>query len=163
MKVIFLDFDGVLNSRHWIRSTKARASFAIEQNLGMFDPVAVERLNLITDVTKAKIVLSTSWRLMFSLSDLIVLLQKAGATGEVIGHTPINLEFCMETYGTVEERWQEIQSYINENKSIESFVILEDHEDMTHYADNAVMTNYEVGLIDADVERAISILEGDVK
>ena len=160
MKVIFLDFDGVLNSRAWIQSTRAKASSAIEQNLGMFDPAAVERLNFITDETKAKIVLSTSWRLMFSLSDLIVLLQKVGTTGEVVGATPANLDWCAETYGTVQERWEEIQTYLDESKDIEDFIILEDYEDMSHFGDRAIMTNHKVGLIDSEVERAISILGG---
>lgn len=161
MKLVFLDFDGVLNSAEWIKSTGARltTSKGVEGYIPMFDPAAVERLNTITDATGAAIVFSTSWRLILSHADLYELMKLIGARGNILGQTPINLDFCAETYGAVQERWQEIEAFVVANyAAIERFVILEDDCDMSRFGEAAIMTDHKVGLTDEDVQRAISIL-----
>ena len=54
MKVIFLDFDGVLNSEKYIRTC---GHYGV-----IIDPSRMVMLKEIIDKTDAKIVLSTSWR-----------------------------------------------------------------------------------------------------
>jgi len=56
-----------------------------------------------------------------------------------------------------------IQEWLNgyiKNHLVESFVILDDDEDMAHLAHRLVKTNPEVGLTAEDVERAV-VLFGD--
>ncbi len=55
MKIIFLDFDGVLNSEIYDRTREYTSNTSI-------DETRLELLKEIVDKTNAKIVLSTSWR-----------------------------------------------------------------------------------------------------
>jgi len=56
MKVNFLDIDGMLNSGQYIKVLDGDFDVPINQ----MDPVAVARLNTITDATGAKIVVSST-------------------------------------------------------------------------------------------------------
>src|SRR5689334_1687229 len=80
MKVIFLDFDGVLNSLAFLRKEPGP--------LDRLDPAAVARLSALAQRSGAKVVISSSWRLQRSLDDLRHLLRSLGFAGEVVGRTP---------------------------------------------------------------------------
>lgn len=68
-KYLFLDIDGVLNHDEWFESDGYRKNRANWQ-ISMFDPVCVERVNKILDVTGARLVVSSSWRSMTDLEDI---------------------------------------------------------------------------------------------
>ena len=148
MKIIFQDFDGVLNSHKWIG---ANQHLFKAQQLFMHtdvDPEAVARLQRIVDATGAKVVVSSTWRLFNSLASLRATLAKAGFDGEVIGKTP-------QLGGP---RGLEIQEWLNNNGPIESFVILDDDSDMVHLKNKLVQTSFDDGLQDEHVEAAIKLL-----
>ena len=68
MKVIFLDIDGVLNTPASIKLAPIFVEGAptwYGRHLHAFDKNCISALNKITDATKAKIVISSTWRLMF--------------------------------------------------------------------------------------------------
>ena len=67
MKVIFLDFDGVLNSNIFVLDPKQKAPFFLEDDKMLL-------LKNIIEKTNAKIVLSTSWREVWG-SDLKTAIQ----------------------------------------------------------------------------------------
>lgn len=132
MKVIFLDVDGVLN-RAFPRQTPIR-------------PECVARLRRIIDATGARICLSSSWR---HLEDWEELLFKAGVPRVFCGQTPY-------MNGT---RGLEIEAWIDEHGTPESFVILDDYVlDMGKMSEYAVETNSGVGLTEADADEAIRVL-----
>lgn len=161
MNVIFLDIDGVLNSTNWMVDCHNNGtSFNFPEN--QMDPSAISRLNRITDVTKAKLVISSTWRLSFyKSSNALELLQRCmkgyGITGEVIDFTPYawDLDFPPK-YG--EQRGSEIQAWLEVNL-VDKFVILDDSCDMGKLLPNLVRTNLEMGLTDLEVERIIEILK----
>ncbi len=65
MKVIFLDFDGVLNSGHHMRTLLLEQKYGgvAEDAYGyLFCPHTVEHLKHVLDTTRAKIVISSTWR-----------------------------------------------------------------------------------------------------
>lgn len=70
MKIIFLDFDGVLRHRGW-------------------EGEAIAHLNTLTDETKANIVVSSDWRHTHELRELRNVLCRVGVTGFVLDMTPI--------------------------------------------------------------------------
>lgn len=152
MKVLFLDIDGVLNSHDFWKRCKELGVVPDDK----VDPLAVERLNRLTDETGAKIVVSSTWRLPYvwskKLYSLIGRLQKLGITGEIVGMTP---DHC-KAYG----RGGEIQDWMdNCQTQIDSFVILDDDDnDMDHLMDYLVQTKMTDGLQDHHVETAIQIL-----
>lgn len=142
MKVIFLDVDGVLNS--------ARDGYSIN----LENDYHFEMLKKIVDATDANIVLSSSWRIGFSVlslpeKNLIERLEKYGM--EIMDFTP-----CMT--GT---RGDEIREWLSNNWPVESFVILDDEGDMAEFKEtNLVKTNTSIGLQEKDVDKAIEILGG---
>lgn len=113
------------------------------------DERAVARVQKIIDATGAKVVISSTWRLLNSLSKLQQLLKAHGLSGEVIGVTP---------RGDRGERGDEIQTWMDKNGPIESFVILDDDSDMAHLMDKLVQTSFDTGLLDEHVEAAIKML-----
>jgi len=140
VKIIFLDVDGVLNS--------ARDGYSIN----LENDYHFEMLKRIVDATGANIVLSSSWRIGFSVlslpeKNLMERLEKYGM--EIMDFTP-----CMT--GT---RGDEIREWLSINGPVESFVILDDEGDMAEFKEtNLVKTNTSVGLQEKDVDKAIDIL-----
>jgi len=71
MKVLFLDFDGVLNHHRWFSDFLAREGreplFGGDDDVDHFDPACVERVNRICRETGAVICISSAWRLLFFL------------------------------------------------------------------------------------------------
>jgi len=160
MKILFLDFDGVLNS----------TAFAIrvqgEDRKGVMglDPVAVARVNRVCAETGAEVVVSSTWRRQRTRTRLQEILREVGFTGKVRGKTandvPCTDPLSKRHFG---ERGDEIQAWLNSavlcGLEIESFVILDDDMDMRHLADRLIKTNFAEGLLDEHVERAIAMLK----
>ena len=78
MRVIFLDFDGVLNSDSFFRANDGRYV------PGALDPGAVARLTALVARTGAKVVIASTWRLDYTLERIREILAKHGFVGEVI-------------------------------------------------------------------------------
>ena len=55
-KLIFLDIDGVLNYNSWYYNSR---NIEKEKDLDLF---CIERINILTKLTKAYIVISSDWR-----------------------------------------------------------------------------------------------------
>src|SRR5258708_3844439 len=134
MKILFLDFDGVLNSNEWFSSLeRGGRSTKVEQ----IDPAAVARLNRIVDASAAKIVVSSSWRLGHSVEELQQILEERGFRGEVVGRTPdLNIVRGLEILA-----WLSAQAEVPE-----SYCILDDSNDMAALLPNLVRTSWRAGL-----------------
>lgn len=62
-RVIFLDFDGVLNTKRH-NAARRQAALPLSDKYGyLFDPASVSNLQKIVDATEASIVITSSWRL----------------------------------------------------------------------------------------------------
>lgn len=91
MKIIFLDFDGVLNSEVWMKSR-----FDIIDNNDIdsqypfyeIDPNAIKNLNRIIEETGAKVVVSSTWRHGRTPEELSRILEFHNFKGEIIDTTP---------------------------------------------------------------------------
>lgn len=123
----------------------------------------IDRLNKIIEATDAKVVITSTWRkLCGDVSMWNYFLVACGFKGQVLGTTPI-----LNTYRGLEiETWLKIYedehatpktSYYYEGK-IESFIILDDDNDMLNLKDHLVLTNNKLGLQDEQVEEAIKKL-----
>jgi hypothetical protein len=156
MKIIFLDFDGVLNSQQFTQ--QFQGGFGMSQ----VDPTAAARLEKLVKATGAKIVISSSWRTIFSIDQIKKILQKVGAPGAaaaVIDRTPVGQG----------NRGQEIQDWLDldperavvdpKHQNTQAYVILDDSNQMTpQQQPRLVHTNPQYGLTDEDVIEAVSIL-----
>jgi HAD domain in Swiss Army Knife RNA repair proteins len=157
MRIVFLDFDGVLNSHAYARR------LGREQDVLGLDEDAVSRLNrLVEQGGFPDVVVSSSWRHGRTVHELRELLHRAGFNGCVIGKTP---DCAHKTEGGLWHgamRGNEVQSWLDlaplYDVQVEQFVIIDDDSDMAHLADRHIKTSFETGLTDADVDRAIKML-----
>lgn len=141
MKVVFLDVDGVLNSKQDGNSIRVRTDLHLRL------------LREIVKVTGAKIVLSSSWRCgpVTAIKNLKNRLAEYGL--EIMDSTPVlSGSSC---------RGDEICQWLyNNGQSVERFVILDDDADMAEFADtNLVQTDSEVGLQEREALMCIEMLK----
>jgi len=144
-RVIFLDVDGVLNNGSWAMEMYDKGIRTYRDDI-LYEP-ALERLKRLVDATGAIIVVSSSWRqIPTAYGHLKDWLEKFGMT--IWDKTPY--------IGTC--RGDDITAWFNINPGEWSYVILDDDDDMGEHMGHLVQTDFDVGLIDTDVERAMIIL-----
>ncbi len=120
MKVVFLDFDGVLNV-----IPQGHDNYG-----GIFHPEFVDNLNRILDETGAKLVISSSWR-HGGLERMKLMWEHRGYSGEIIAITPdLWRRVECEDFHERMERGHEIQAILDRMPEITNYVILDDDTDM---------------------------------
>lgn len=126
----------------------------------LIDPVCVARLQRLCDRTGAAIVISSAWRVLVGRRRSIAALRHHGLTADVLGGTPI-IEGLHHGHPVVTAagRAQEIHAWLYVNAMTDRWVVLDDNHINVDPA-RFVRTDAEVGLTDADVDRAIAILRG---
>ena len=147
MKILFLDIDGVLNSRAW-NYTNSDARFRDDLSHGI-DPAAVARLNQIVLVSKCRVVLSSAWRCLDPIAHVNRALRGRGFVTHLLGATP--------SLGG-DPRGHEIKTWLELVEGVYHFVILDDDSDMDSVQDHLVQTNYELGLRSEHVLPALKLL-----
>jgi hypothetical protein len=166
MKVIFLDFDGVLNSEQsfnfWShkRDQKKWETEMYEQWKGTlyeylafeFCPIACSNVEeLMRRVPDAKIVVSSTWRLNNDVPVLKEILKPFKLiTDAIIDVTP-NIR--------ITPRGAEIQAWLDKHPEVTEFVILDDDSDMLHLTDHFVHTSGLHGFLFGDMLKALKILK----
>lgn len=140
--VIFLDFDGVLNNNQWIWDHSERGFEHIDPDH------IVSFLNVLIHRTKAKVVVSSAWRILHTLEQLREGLASKGFLGEIIGVT--------DTIGSV--RGNQIARWRDANKHTGPFVILDDSTDMGLLLPWLVRTYSEFGMNSQTVDDATHLL-----
>jgi len=174
--LIFLDFDGVLNSRAFLmandygeRSNELDSmldDFRVARNVQIdaidvkqIDPSKVALLNQIVKETGAKIVVSSSWRIGKSIEHLQAILDFHGFVGEVIGKT---CSFNNADKVRGDEIYDWLFDYFHAPPTSEfvreQFVIIDDDSDMGDFEDRLVHTSFAKGLQPEHVAQAISML-----
>jgi hypothetical protein len=160
MKIVFLDFDGVLCSHAHLQ--RLRAEGKMIGGVMILDPEAVARLNRLLRETGAMVVVSSTWRKGRMRTELCDILAEAGFEGTVRGKTPDILTGPNGQRYQALHRGQEIQAWIDEWSSVyklESYVILDDDSDMGPLSSRLVQTTMSEGLLDEHVDRAIQMLK----
>jgi hypothetical protein len=120
MKVIFLDFDGVIV--WWGHNPKPGGILQP-------DPDKVDMINAIVEATDAVVVVSSSWRIGRTRTELAEILAKAGFRGMVRGCTPDGHRLPSGLYAAY-PRSEEIRAWMRGwPQPTTSFVAIDD-EDM---------------------------------
>jgi hypothetical protein len=143
MKVIFLDFDGVIT---------IPPKWYLQADL-------IKNVKKIVDETGAKIVVSSSWRMstIEETIDKMIGRPKRCPRNKMLNWFIDNLYDVTHTYKGL--RGQEIKDWLNEHNDIENYVIIDDDGDfLDEQLYHFVQTNYEDGLTDAETKRAIKVL-----
>ena len=147
MNVIFLDFNGVLDTN---------------EKMDEINIDNLKRLKRIVEETASKVVISSSkkngyWRtgkISTSLQEILDALQNEGI--EVIGFTPY-----------LDERELEIKTYLENHPEIDNFCIIDDDYYMESFKDNLVKLPNQIekgqkGLDEFHTEASIKILKKQI-
>lgn len=137
MKVLFLDFDGVLNNFH-------------QRNFGeQFSPPSCSALNtIVARVPDLKIVISSAWR-MHGLTYCQEVLTKNGIDATRV------IDVTGREHGL---RGYQIQCWLDRNPGVTNMAIIDDESDMGDLMHKLVKTNSFVGLTSTGADRAVEIL-----
>jgi len=143
MKVIFLDFDGVIT---------IPPKWYLQANL-------IKNVKKIVDATEAKIIVSSSWRMdtVKETVDTIIGRTKRCPRNRMLYWLVDNIYDVTHTYKGL--RGQEIKDWLDEHDDVDNYVIIDDDNDfydeqLYHF----VQTNYEDGLTEVETKRAIKVL-----
>ena len=145
MNVIFLDIDGVLAT--------------LKTDYSYFEPACLKRLNKIVRAIDAHIVVSSTWRIGSSLTNLQTKFDRDPYLKQrVIGMTPVfprkEDRKPLEPFG----RGLEISAWLNDNEVEKHIVIDDDSFDIEPHLEFLICTDAYLGLQDKDVAPAIALL-----
>jgi len=146
--VLFLDVDGVLNSARFLRENPGVFDRG-EDEAGAMDPLAVARLEQVLTRTGAVIVVSSTWRLLNTVGQILDFLHRRGApSARIVGVTPHLTGY----------RGEEIKTYLKDHPGITRFAIVDDDSDMAPYHHKLVKTTWDEGMLDEHVEMLVTML-----
>lgn len=150
MRLLFLDFDGVLNCT----STTQRLKWEDGRMTGL-EPRFVALLQSLLQQTDADVVVSSAWREIFTLGQLVRFLEDAGLEHELgrrfVGVTP-SLQRMSDTSASA--RAYQIRLYLQEHPT-DRFVTLDDIDLTERFLTAVTVAD---GLTQDDVEHAVFLL-----
>ena len=157
MNVIFLDIDGVMNNVYSSVKSRNSPEFEIIDSNGVVTKVrdnlcwlGFRVLNQIIDKTKAKVVLSSTWRKFYTKNEMNQIFKHYKFKGELIDYTPVM---------SGEKRGTEIQKWIDDCElDIESFIIIDDDTDMLHLRNRLIKTDAHFGLNHTHEDEAVALM-----
>lgn len=157
--ILFLDFDGVLNSGSNYRKLQISWLPTKDEFGTLFDAEAVSSLGKIVDARRTKIVVISSWRYIYDLDTLQEMRRQRDLPGILYDITPCDILLSLDercAKGIEIKEWFERQG-IDETKC--SFVILDDEDEfLKEQQCHFIQINPEVGITDNDAERAMQVL-----
>jgi len=165
MNYIFLDIDGVLNSKDFVLER-------IDDDSSL-DESRVKLLSELVKETDAKIILSSSWRIRFTESgnirntdsedakELVRLFKKYGIS--IYGKTK-DYRNSHGDYFDIGERYTEIKEYIENNLTDDdNFVIFDDETfrgSLLNFNEHFILTDWFVrGLDETNIKEAKNVLQ----
>ena len=121
MKIVFLDIDGVLNSQRTCIAFGGYPNQPTGFHRDMFDEVAIRLIRGIVKEAGAKIVLSSTWRILNHWNEVGQGLELPiiDATPRLAGHR-----------GEEIQQWMDDYIANNENAEITTYAIIDDDSDM---------------------------------
>ena len=151
-KIIFLDFDGVLNTEHYQGLLQYQGKPWQDEYGAFFDPKAVKQLKRIIDATDADIVVESSWKYL-GLDAMKELWEVRNLPGTIIDITPSLLG---------KNKGVEIASWLSKyaKQDIRYVIIDDEYVILDSQLPHFILTNPYEGITEEQANRAISILNG---
>ena len=151
--IIFLDFDGVVETIYWDKNEKGVYCYNVHKYIHeeLSNKQAIGWLNELYRRCPYDIVVSSTWRISMSIEDLQNLITRSGFNPaiRVIGKTPI----------LHQQRGLEIQEWIDTNKFKGRFIIIDDDSDMCHLLPLLICCDCQLGFTIYDYQKALKLLE----
>lgn len=153
-KIIFLDFDGVVNTPIWdTYNGKFKCSFSKPTDGRVNNFQAICWLNELHRLIKYKIVVSSSWRYLCKEVSYSQCLYNSGLDKniKIIGCIPVLPN---------RNKNDEINQWLNENKNVvDNYVILDDIPNLADHNSKLIRCNYNHGFGADELKRVIRIFK----
>lgn len=175
--IIFLDFDGVINSESWyerrLNLYEDSNIFTEKYPLYEFDPDSINILNKIIKKIKGKLVITSTWRLGRDIKNLQKLCDLVNIQGEVIDKTidlnngygdisiprGLEIDHWLKNVGNFKN--SEHSDFIydrNKDLKVNNYVIIDDDTDMLYeQKNNFIKINRKISLTESDYNKIIKI------
>lgn len=138
-KVLFLDIDGVLNCQQ---------TFLTQNRHDAIEPTMVHELNRVIDATRCKVVISSSWRILWQFDELKEKLLQFSVRDAIIDVTP-----------RLGRRDEEIQAWLDKHPQVTKFAVVDDDShDLTAVSNFLVKTQFSTGLTSTESNSLIEML-----
>jgi len=141
LKVLFLDFDGVLN-------------FYPNKNGNFYKPACINLEMLLNKVPDLKIVVASSWRI-YGLDAVRDILKSNGIDPrrilDITGHE--------QSPDKRDHRGFQVENWLKVHPKVKQFAIVDDQTDFVPLRNHLVQTNPKAGLTQANVEKILEVLE----
>ena len=149
-KILFLDFDGVLNTEHYQGLLQYQGKPWQDEYGDFFDPKAVKQLKRIIDATDADIVVESSWKYL-GLDAMKELWEVRNLPGTIIDITPSLLG---------KNKGVEIASWLSKyaKQDIRYVIIDDEYVILDSQLPHFILTNPYEGITEEQANRAISML-----
>ena len=150
-RIIFLDFDGVLNTEYYQGLLQFQGKQWQDQYGAFFDPRAVRQLKRVIDTTGADIVVESSWKYL-GLEAMQELWRVRNLPGRVIDITPSLTDNA--------SKGEEIAAWLSEYATPDARYVIIDDEYVVLDAQIPffIWTNPYEGLTEEQADRAMLIL-----
>lgn len=165
-KIIFLDFDGVLNTEHYQNLLQLQGKPWQDEYGAFFDPNAVKQVKRIIDATGADIVVESSWKYL-GLDAIRKLWKVRNLPGRIIDitHSSVSDNYLLRT--NLNDLYTskpyckgiEIASWLSEHREYIRYVIIDDEyvildSQLPHF----ILINPYEGITEEQANMSISIL-----
>lgn len=151
--IVFLDFDGVVETIYWEKNYDGTWSFNVHKTgrRELNNKQAIGWLNELYNKVPYDVVVSSTWRIGMTQEELQLLLINSGFNKDikVIGLTPI----------LYQQRGLEIQKWIDDNDYKGKFIIIDDDSDMCHLLPLLIRCDCQLGFTIYDYWKALKLLE----
>lgn len=148
--VIFLDFDGVLNTEQY-RAELLLGGKSDRDHWGpLFDPRSIHNFRVIVEETGASIIVTSTWRYIHGFQGLKDMWKERSLPGKLMGILPC--DSMMPTRG------EEIADYLKVHKDWTCVILDDDDEYNSAQSSMFVKINPDVGISESDARKAIEIL-----
>lgn len=152
--VIFLDFDGVVETIYWEKNENGVWDYNVHKygRGELNNKQAIGWLNELYKHVPYDIVVSSSWRIGMSVEDLQHTITNSGFDP--------NIKVIDKTPQLHQARGIEIQQWIDDNDFKNKFIIIDDDSDMCHLLPLLVRTDCQLGFTIYDYNKALDLLGG---
>lgn len=151
--IIFLDFDGVLDTAAYDLYLAGNNLPECDKNgRPLFDPKCIENLRLLIESTKADIVVTSDWKYIDRYEELLQMWHERLMPGFMIDITP----------NVSKHRGNEIQQWLVQCEAPRNYVIIDDlgaENFNDNQLDKLVIVNPYYGLDQEATNKAIAILK----
>ena len=95
MKIIFLDFDGVMDTAYYDMVLVSKGLQEVDEYGVIFDPACIKNLETIIKNTKADIVVTSSWKYLMSYENFLEMWNARNLPGFVTENVKLNVNMLL--------------------------------------------------------------------